>query len=142
MRLAMLMCALGLTACVTSSGSDSDKLTGGDDVEPVDPDHGDDHPEVCEVEPDGIGVLGEVPTHGTTLEVTKWVAKSGSKDAFVGFTLSRQARFTVLVGTKSYKGEGTSWMSPQGVTGAAVTGIDFCDDYCEDEGVPELPPVD
>jgi hypothetical protein len=134
MRAVMLTCALGLAACLGSSSDQgalraddvSDDVGGGDDD---DGEH-----EVCEVESDAIGLVGEVPTHGTTLEVLEWVPKRGSTDTFVGFELSRLARFTVRAGGVDYPGEGTSWMHPRGDSGAAITGIDFCDDYCEDEG--------
>ena len=153
MRVVMLTCVLGLTACLTSSGSDSDELSQPsaddvDDVEPIDKGDGSEPPEVCEVEPEGLGVLGQVPTHGTTLSVTKWVPKTGAKGKYVGFELSRKARFTVLAGTERYKAEGTSWVHPKGASGTAVTGIDLCDDYCEDNGGGDggggggLPPVE
>jgi hypothetical protein len=133
MRAVMLLtCALGLSACI-GSGSDqgalraddvSDDVGGGDEGEE----------EVCEVDPDAIGVVGVVPTHGTTLEVVKWISRRGTRDEYVGFELSRQARFTVLAGGEAYPAEGTGWTHPQGNAGAVITGIDFCDDYCEDEG--------
>jgi hypothetical protein len=130
MRVVMLTCALGLAAaaCTASSGSSRDGLSS------TDPDNGEGE-EICEVDPDAIGVVGEVPTHGSTpLSVTKWTLKAGTKNQYVGFQLSRQARFTVIVGARGYQGEGTSWIHPDGLDGEAITGLDFCDDYCDDNG--------
>jgi hypothetical protein len=145
MRAVMLTCALGLAACLTSS-SDQGALKADDVSDDVGGDDDGEH-EVCEVESNAIGVVGEVPTHGTTLEVLAWFPKRGSRDEFVGFELSRPARFTVLAGGREYAAEGSSWTHPQGDAGSAITGIDFCDDYCEDEGGDDdggggLPPVD
>jgi hypothetical protein len=131
----MLTCALGLAACVSGSdrGSELSKV-GADDVSDDVGGGGDDEHEVCEVESGAIGVVGEVPTHGTTLEVRAWFPKQGQRGSYIGFELSRLARFTVLAGGREYQAEGTSWTHPQGDAGAAITGIDFCDDFCEDEG--------
>jgi hypothetical protein len=124
----MFACALGLAAaaCTSSSGSSRDGLSS------TDPDSGEG--EVCLVEAASIGIVGEVPTHGTTLSVTRWTPKANAKGKYIGFQLSRPARFTVLIGANEFQSEGSSWTHPAGVNGDAITGIDFCDDYCEDEG--------
>ena len=142
MRVVMLTCVLGFAACVSSSSSE-DKLSGGGGGTTAAGDPDDVSQEVCEVETPDVGVVGELATHGTTLKALSWVPKSGTKDQFVGFTLSRKARFTVHAGTYHWKAEGTEWTSPKGVTGPAVTSIDFCDDYCEDKGTtpPTTPPT-
>jgi len=131
----MLTCALGLAACVGSSDTSTEQLNHddvdvgtGDDVDDPHPD------EVCEVETPDLGVVGALHTHGSALKATAWVARTGDAGKYVGFQLSRKARFTVIVGTKKYPGEGSGWMSPDGARGAAITSIDFCDDYCKDNG--------
>jgi hypothetical protein len=139
MRVVMLTCALGLAACVGGSGTDSDKLSGQGGESEIGVGDGDDvdtggAQEVCEVEPEGIGKVGTVPTHGDALRAVSWVQRRGDAGKYVGFDLSRKARFTVIVGTKEYQAEGRGWMHPDGDRGAAITAIDFCDDYCTDNG--------
>jgi hypothetical protein len=163
MRIAIVTCVLGLTGCIFSPTSDSDGALSADDVDQVDEDEsGDVDRDECKIEDEAVGVDDvAVPTPVGEVRVVSWTLKTGESGEYVGFELSRSARFVVKAGGETWAAEGTSWTHPNGDSGSevpAISHIDFCDDdgggggddgggdECDvdgcDGGGGELPPVD
>jgi hypothetical protein len=143
MRRALVTCVLGLSACVMSSTSDGDRslseadppATDAEPTEPGEPPAAD--RDECKVEDGEVGVDDlAVPTPAGEVRIVSWRTKDGEPGEYVGFTLSRRARFTVKAGLDVWTDEGTTWTHPYGYDGPdvnAISHIDFCDDDCEDE---------
>jgi hypothetical protein len=164
MRIAIVGFVVGLTGCVFSSTSDTNGALSEGDVEEQESDDFD--RDDCKVEDEAIGVNGvAVPTPAGEVRVVAWTLKTGETGEYVGFELSRNARFVVKAGGETWAGEGASWTHPNGDSGAevpAISHIDFCEDDggddgggddsggddcddvdgCDGGGGGELPPVD
>jgi hypothetical protein len=136
MRLAMVGCVLGfLSGCVFSPTSDDNGALGSDDVDDVDSPTGEfEDRDECKIEDEEIGIDDvAVPTPVGEVRVVSWTLKTGEDGEFVGFTLSRNARFIVKAGGETWAGEGTSWTHPNGDGGSEVPAISHID-FCEDDG--------
>jgi hypothetical protein len=134
MRIAIVGVVLGLTGCVFSTsdsdGALSDGARSADDVDQKIP--GGVDRDDCKVEDAAVGVDDvAVPTPVGEVRVVSWTVKAGETGEYIGFELSRTARFVVKAGGETWAGEGASWTHPDGDSGpdvAAISHIDFCDD--------------
>ncbi|MDQ3366221.1 MAG: hypothetical protein M3680_12410 [Myxococcota bacterium] len=132
-------------ACTAQTGTNVNDLEGDDEAS----ESGRTSDE-CKIEGSQIGEEGLVIRLGAkTVTITNWVAKTGSPDEYVGFSIGLAGGSTIGYVVKSsverHPSTTMTWLHPNGADGGAgspgVSNVDFCGE-CEGGACGEDPSCD